>query len=59
MAQGDVLKLEKALVCVGNRVSFMHNYGKLSGTSLLTNKVSRVTLIINHLPEQHKESERD
>ena len=33
--------------------------GKLSGTSLLTNKVSRGTLIINHLPELHKESWRD
>ena len=35
------------------------NCGKLSGTSLLTNKVSRGTLIINHLPGEHKESWRD
>lgn len=43
----------------GTLYSSCADCGKLSGTSLLTNKVSRGTLSINHLPNLHKGRVRD
>lgn len=43
----------------GTLYSSCADCGKLSGTSLLTNKVSRGTLAINHLPNLHKGRARD